>query len=68
MIQKIQFDVTGNWTCPAKTIAIFAHNSEFSFDEDETPSIVKLVSERCKTIHDVQTLIKEGVIPSTISG
>ena len=32
------------------------------------PEMVKLVSERCKTIQNVNSLIKEGVIPPAISG
>ena len=31
MIQSFKLSIKGDWTCPAKTIAIFAHNTEFSF-------------------------------------
>ena len=68
MIQRFQINLNGDWNCPAKTIALFAHNKEFSFDQDEIPLIVREVAENCKTIQDVTSLVKKGIIPPTISG
>ena len=68
MMRQFKISVEGDFNCPAKTIALFAHNEEFSYGQDEMPSIVKQVSEECKTISGVQKLIQQGVIPSMISG
>lgn len=50
MLQRFKISIDGDWTCPAKTVAIFAHNSEFSFDDSKVPTLVKTVIEQCKTI------------------
>ena len=68
MIQTFKISVERDFTCPAKTIAIFAHDSEFSFDKEEMPSLVRRVSEECKTIQDVSALVKRGVLPEVVSG
>ena len=68
MMKQFKISVEGDFNCPAKTIALFAHNEEFSYGQDEMPGIVKQVSEECKTISGIQKLIQQGVIPSMISG
>ena len=68
MMKQFKISVEGEFNCPAKTIALFAHNDEFSYGQDEMPGIVKQVSEECKTISGIQKLIQQGVIPSMISG
>ena len=68
MIQSFRIRVYGDWTCPAKTIAIFAHDTEFSYKQGEMPKHVERVSTECKTIQDVTRLIKDGCLPHAISG
>ena len=68
MIQRFKISIDGDWTCPAKTVAIFAHNFEFSFQEEMMPALVRTVSEQCKTIQNVSELIRSSVLPSAISG
>ena len=67
MMQTIKISIEGGWTCPAKTIAIFAHNTEFSFEQEKMPRLVETVS-HAKTIQDVSQLVKNGDIPAAISG
>ena len=68
MLQSVKITNDVEWTCPAKTIAIFAHNSEFSYRDEEMPSIVSKVSKQCKTVEDVCKMIKDGDLPSAIAG
>ena len=35
MIIKLKVSVEGEFDCPAKTIALFAHNEEFSYGKDD---------------------------------
>jgi len=44
MLQSVKINLDGAWTCPAKTIAIFAHDTEFSFADVSLPNIVSTVS------------------------
>ena len=53
MIKKFKITSDPEFLFPAKTIALFAHNQEFSFASDNMPALVKKVSEQCKSINDV---------------
>ena len=57
MIKKFKVSVEGEFNCPAKTVALFAHNDEFSYSPNGMPEIVKLVSEQCKTTDDIKRLV-----------
>ena len=50
MIKKVKVSCEGDFNCPVKTLALFAHNQEFSYALDEMPPIVRQVSEECKTM------------------
>ena len=68
MISKVKISVSDSFNYPAKTVALFVHNEEFSYAPDEIPQIVKQVANECKTVNEVQRLIQHGVLPSLISG
>jgi hypothetical protein len=53
MVDRIKVKRAFGFTCPIKTIAIFAHNYEMSLLPDEMPENVKLVVEACRTKQDV---------------
>lgn len=68
MIKKLKVSVEGEFDCPAKTIALFAHNEEFSYGKDDIPFIVKKVSKECRKTKDIKNLVDQGVLPKIISG
>ena len=61
MVDGIKVKRAFGFTCPVKTLAIFAHTVEM-------PENVKLVVESCKTRQDVKMLVESKALPRVTSG
>ena len=68
MVDRIKVKRAFGFTCPVKTLAIFAHNDEMSLLPVEMPENVKLVVESCKTRQDVKMLVESKALPRVTSG
>ena len=66
MIDRVKLSLDKSFTCPAKTLAIFAHSEDFDYLPDARPPVVSAINS-CKSIDQVFSLIKEGELPQTVS-
>ena len=65
VVDRIKIKRAAGFTCPVKTVALFAHNQEFSVLPDELPALVRVVAEGCRSRQDVDMLIRDGTLPKT---
>ena len=49
VIDKVKIKRDLGFTCPTKTLALIAHNHQFSIIKNEIPEFVNLVNSRCRT-------------------
>ena len=49
VVDRIKIKRGYGFACPPKTLALFAHNEEFSIVTNSIPDLVNLVAEECKT-------------------
>ena len=49
VVDRVKIKRGYGFACPVKTLALFAHNEEFSIVTGLIPDLVKLVGEECKT-------------------
>ena len=54
------------FTCPVKTVALFASNEEFSLLPKELPELIKTVMTSCRTRQDVEMLVRNGTLPKMV--
>ena len=67
-IDRIRIKRDRNFSCPVKTLALFAHNEEFSLLPEQVPGIVSLVAEKCLRKDDVINLSQSGQLPKMLTG
>ena len=68
MIDRIKVKRGYGFTCPLKTMAIFASNEEFSLLPGEVPENVKLVASLCRTLQDIELLVETNALPKVEQG
>ena len=68
LISRVRIKREKGFTCPIKTLALFAHDTEFSVLPNETPEIVDFVSKNCLKRQDVIALSRNGTLPKILSG
>ena len=68
VIDGVKIRRVQGFTCPLKTVAIFASNDEFSVLPGQMPERVELVANGCTTREDVLMLAREGTLPKILSG
>ena len=68
VINRVKIKRGYHYACPPKTLALFAHNEEFSIFKAELPALIKLVGEECKTREKVEELVRDGSLPRITQG
>lgn len=64
VLDRVKIRRDKGFTCPLKTVALFASNEEFSLLPRELPELVKTVMTGCRTRQDVEMLARNGSLPS----
>ena len=69
LIERIEIDLRGKWTCPAHCLAIYAHNEDLDYEQifDDQENNVFNVLDDCTSLEELQKRAKLNLLPDYIT-